>query len=151
MHRFRVRFGRERRASRLPCLSVGLGDDGRSTSGSGDVSLTIFITSAAAAKALRLTLTASSTLVGHQVLGLCLILPKGMENLAAFSVREVKSFAFESQVESRVIDVESQVESSYFVQTTRVKSSLFFYYDSSLSCIHSQCLVCCDCNCNRIF
>ena len=39
------RFGRERRASRLPCLSLGLGGDRRSTSGSRDVSLTIFITS----------------------------------------------------------------------------------------------------------
>ena len=45
MYRFRVRFGRERRASRLSCLSLGLGDDRRNTSGSGDVSLAIFITS----------------------------------------------------------------------------------------------------------
>ena len=27
VYRFRVRFGRKRRASRLPCLSLGLGDD----------------------------------------------------------------------------------------------------------------------------
>ena len=40
------RFGQERRASRLPCLSLALGDDRRSASGSGDVhvSLAIFIT-----------------------------------------------------------------------------------------------------------
>ena len=46
-HRIRVIFGRERTASRLPCLSLGLGlgDDRRSTSVSGNVSLTIFITS----------------------------------------------------------------------------------------------------------
>ena len=43
--RFRVRFGRERRARRLPCLSFGLGDDRRSMSGGGNVSLAIFITS----------------------------------------------------------------------------------------------------------
>ena len=36
-----VRFGREGRASRLPCLS--LGDDRQCTSKSGDVSLAIFI------------------------------------------------------------------------------------------------------------
>ena len=45
VHRFRVRFGRERRPSRLPCLRLGFGDDRRSTSGSGDVSLTIHTTS----------------------------------------------------------------------------------------------------------
>ena len=48
---FRVRFGREKRASRLPCLS--LGDDRRSTSRSEDVSLTIFITSVSCSKSLR--------------------------------------------------------------------------------------------------
>ena len=45
VHRYRVRFGRERRASRLPFLSLGLGNDRRSTLGSGDVSLAIFIAS----------------------------------------------------------------------------------------------------------
>ena len=44
VHRFRVRFGREKRASRLPCLSLGLGDDRRGVSRSGVVSLLIFIT-----------------------------------------------------------------------------------------------------------
>ena len=39
-----IRFGRKRKASRLPCLSLGLGDDRRSASGSGVVSLAIFIT-----------------------------------------------------------------------------------------------------------
>ena len=43
VHIFRVRYGREKRASRLPYLSLRLGDERRSTSGSGDVSLTIFI------------------------------------------------------------------------------------------------------------
>ena len=38
---FRSRKGR--RASRLPCISLGFGDDRQSTSGSGDVSLTIFL------------------------------------------------------------------------------------------------------------
>ena len=50
VHRLRVRFGRERRASRLPCLSVGLGDDRRGMSGSGDVSQTTFITSISGSK-----------------------------------------------------------------------------------------------------
>ena len=45
VYRFRVRFGRERRASCLPFLN--LGNDRQSTSGSGDVSLAIFITSGA--------------------------------------------------------------------------------------------------------
>ena len=54
VHSFRVRFGREKRASRLSCLSLslGLGDDRRSTSGSRDVSLTIFITSVSCNKSL---------------------------------------------------------------------------------------------------
>ena len=43
VYRFRVRFGQKRRASGLPCRS--LGDDRRSASGSSDVSLVIFITS----------------------------------------------------------------------------------------------------------
>ena len=43
VNRLSVRFGRERRASGLPCLS--LGDDRRSKSRSRDVSLAIFITS----------------------------------------------------------------------------------------------------------
>ena len=45
VYRLRVRFGRKRRPSRLPCLNLGFGNDRRSTSGSGDVSLAIFITS----------------------------------------------------------------------------------------------------------
>ena len=52
VYRFRVRFGLERRASRLPCLSLDLGDDRRSASGSGDVSLAIFITSVSGSKSL---------------------------------------------------------------------------------------------------
>ena len=88
VHRFRDRFERERRASRLLCLS--LGDHRRSTSGSGDVSLKIFVNSVKAAKALYLSLIVSSTSADHQFLGLRLMRPKGMEDLVAFSVREVK-------------------------------------------------------------
>ena len=51
VHRFRVRLGQERRASRLPCLSLRLGDDRRSTSGSRDV-LEIFITSVSGSESL---------------------------------------------------------------------------------------------------
>ena len=43
VYRFRVRFGRERRASGLPCLNLGLGNDRRGTPGNGDVNLAIFI------------------------------------------------------------------------------------------------------------
>ena len=50
--RIRVRLGRERRASRLPCLSIGLGGNRRSTSRSGDVSLAIFITSVSGSESL---------------------------------------------------------------------------------------------------
>ena len=50
VYRFRVRFGREKRSSRLLWLSLGLGDHRRSISGSGDVSLTIFITSVSGRK-----------------------------------------------------------------------------------------------------
>ena len=42
VYTFRVRFGREKRAIRLPCIRLGLGDDRRFTSGSGDVSLAFF-------------------------------------------------------------------------------------------------------------
>ena len=41
-------------------------------------------------KTLSLSLTASSTLANHQSLGWRLMWPKEMEDLAAFSVREVK-------------------------------------------------------------
>ena len=43
VNRFRVRFKRERKGRRLPCLSPGLGDDRRGASGRGDESLESFI------------------------------------------------------------------------------------------------------------
>ena len=46
VHRFRIRLGREKRASRLPCFILGLGDDRRSASRGGDVNLAIFTTPA---------------------------------------------------------------------------------------------------------
>ena len=52
VHRFRVRFGREKRVSHLPCFSLGLGDDRRGASGSGDISLAIFITSVSGSESL---------------------------------------------------------------------------------------------------
>ena len=52
VYRFRVRFGWKRRASRLPCLSLDLGDDWRGASRSGDVSLAIFITSVSGSESL---------------------------------------------------------------------------------------------------
>ena len=50
IHKFTVRFGRGRRVSRRPCLS--LGDDRQGMSGSRDVSLMIFITSVSGGKSL---------------------------------------------------------------------------------------------------
>ena len=41
-------------------------------------------------KALRFSLATSSTSADHQAFGWSLIQPKGMEDLTAFSVREVK-------------------------------------------------------------
>ena len=41
-----------RKRSRLPCPSLGLGNDRRSTSGSGDASLAIFITSVSGSESL---------------------------------------------------------------------------------------------------
>ena len=66
VYRFRVRFEQERRASRLPCLSLGLGDDRRSTSGSEEVNLAIFITFVSGSERPLLSLTSSSTLMNHQ-------------------------------------------------------------------------------------
>ena len=48
----RVRFKREKRASRLKCLSFDLGDDRRSSLGGGDVRLAIFITSVSGSESL---------------------------------------------------------------------------------------------------
>ena len=52
MHILRVGPGRGRRAIRLPCVILGFGGDRRSTKGSGDVSLAIFITSVSGSESL---------------------------------------------------------------------------------------------------
>ena len=54
VHRFRVSFGRERRASCLPrlSLSLGFGDDRQKASLSGGVSLTTFIASVSGSESL---------------------------------------------------------------------------------------------------
>ena len=59
-------------------------------SGGGDVSLTIFIASVSGSESLAFLLTASFTSADHQALGWCLMRPKEMEDLAAFSAREMK-------------------------------------------------------------
>ena len=64
---------------------------------SGDVSLAIFITSVSGSKSLASFTTASSTSGDHQALGWRLMRPKGMEDLAAFKVREVKRAAAEER------------------------------------------------------
>ena len=48
-------------------------------------------------KALRLSLTAPSISADHQALGRRLMRPKGMEDLAAFSAREVKTATAEER------------------------------------------------------
>ena len=123
VYRFRVRFEQERRASRLPCLSLGLGDDRRSTSGSGQVSLAIFIIFVSGSERLLLSLTSSSTLVDHQALGWYLMRPKGMKDLAAFSVREVKkAAAAEGEKESVLPSVrEERIEGAYTLRNEREK------------------------------
>ena len=61
-----------------------------------------------AAKALRLSLTAFSTSADHQALGGRLMRPKGMEDLAAFSVREVKRAAAEEKERDQYSSAEGQ-------------------------------------------
>ena len=50
-------------------------------------------------EALRLSLTALATSADHQALGWRLMRPKGMEDLAAFSAREVKRATAEERDE----------------------------------------------------
>ena len=59
-------------------------------------------------KALRLSLTASSTSADHQALGRRLMWPKGMEDLAAFKVREVKRAAAEERERDEYSSAEGQ-------------------------------------------
>ena len=62
----------------------------------------------AAAKALRLSLTASPTSADHQASGGRLMRPKGMEDLAAFSAREVKRAAAEEKERDKYSSAEGQ-------------------------------------------
>ena len=95
VHRFRVRFGREGRASLLSCLSLGLGDDRQSASGSGGVSLAIFITSMNCSESLASFTNCFFHFSGPPGFKMA----KGMEDLTAFSVREVKRAAAEERDE----------------------------------------------------
>ena len=104
------------KTSRLPCLSHGLGNDRRGTSGSRDVTLMIFIAfvvSVSGSKStcivihcfcewqrklnISFTLTACSSSVDYNALSWHLMWPKEIENLATFSVREVKRAAAEER------------------------------------------------------
>ena len=67
------------------------------------MSLAIFITSVSSSKSL-----ASFTSVDHQALGWCLMQPKGIEDLAAFSVREVKRVAAEEREIEEYTSTEGQ-------------------------------------------
>ena len=66
-----------------------------------------------AANALRLSLTAPSTSADYQDLGGRLMRPKGMEDLAAFSAREVKRAAAEKRKRDEYSSAEAQWESMY--------------------------------------
>ena len=59
-------------------------------------------------KALRLSLTVSSTSADHQAVGWRLMRPKGMEDLAAFSVRKVKGAAVEERESDEYSSPEGQ-------------------------------------------
>ena len=59
-------------------------------------------------KALRLSLTACSTSAGHQALEGRLMRPKGMEDLAAFKVKEVKRVAAEERERDEYSSAEGQ-------------------------------------------
>ena len=62
------------------------------------LSLTIFIALVSGSENLtNLSLIASFTSADHQTLGLRLIRPKGMEDLASFNVREAKRAAVEER------------------------------------------------------
>ena len=90
IHKFRVRFRREKRASCLPCLSLGFAmTDGvnREAETYGWRSSTLL---QAVVKVLQLSLTASSTTADLQTWDWRLTPPKEIQNLAAFSAREVK-------------------------------------------------------------
>ena len=91
VYRFRVRFRREKEGSGLPCFSLGLGDDRQRTSGSGNVSLAVFITSVSG----RESLTFLTNCYFH--LSRSPGFRKGMKDLAAFSVRNVKRAAAEER------------------------------------------------------
>ena len=69
----------ERKANRLPCLRLGLGDNRRRTSGSRDVSFTSF--------------NRIFYFSGSPALEWRLMRPKRVEDLAAFSVRDVERAA----------------------------------------------------------
>ena len=106
-----LRLDLDERKEQLPCFSLDFGDDRRSTSRSGNVNLAIFITSMSGSESLRLSLTASSTSADHRALGWRLMRPKGMENLAAISVREVKRAAAEERERDEYSSAEGQLES----------------------------------------
>ena len=110
-HRFRIRFRRERRASRLPCLSPGLGDGRRSTPESGDVSLPIFVTSMNGCQALRFSLIVSSTSAKPPGFRMAFDAAEKKGRFGRFRVREVKKAAAEERERDEYPSAEEQCES----------------------------------------
>ena len=92
-----VRFGQERRASFLRCLSLGLGDDRRSMSGRGDVSLTIFIASVSCGESLTSVTNRFFHFRRPQGFRIAFDAAERNGGLAAFSIREVKRAAAEER------------------------------------------------------
>ena len=97
-----VGFRLEKRESCLPYLSLG-GDDKRGMSGSEDVSLTIFIASESGSESLTFLTNRFFYFSGPLGLVWRLMWPKGMEYLAAFSVREVKRAPAEKKEVMRIL------------------------------------------------
>ena len=70
--------------------------------------MTIFITSVSCSESLASFTNPSSTSADHQALGWRLMQPKGMEDLAATSVKEVKSAAAEEKERDGYSSAEGQ-------------------------------------------
>ena len=99
---------RKRRASRLPCVNLGFGDNRLGMSESRDVSLTIFITSMSGSE----SLTSFTDCIFHcsrpSSLKLAFDAAKGMEDLAALGVREMKRAAAAETERDEYSSVEGQ-------------------------------------------
>ena len=97
-----------KREEQVACYAskFGLGDDRRSTSGSGDVNLTIFIACMSCCESLTSFTNGFFHFSGPP--GFRTMRPKGMEDLAAFSIREVKRAEAEEREREKYFSAEGQ-------------------------------------------